>query len=288
VSARSTSVREHRFPLTDTPRSIDVRNAAGSVTVRAVEEAAEVVVRLAARNPAAEEVLDRVDLFVTGSAVRVAVPERRLTRTPELAVEVLTPPGAAVTVRAASAEVDLHGRLGATELTTASGDASVEHCTDLQARTASGDVRLGVVDARTVVSTASGDVRLEAAGGPVDVRTASGDVTIGDAALDAAVSTASGDITVGRVRRGTVQLKTVSADATVGVERGLRVWLDVQSVAGRLSSDLDDEGPTIGAGSGDRPADVTVLLRSVSGDLRLRRATPRPPQPPAPPAPPAD
>ena len=269
MSARSTSVREHRFPLTDTPRSVDVRNAAGSVTVRAVEEATEVVVRLAARNTAAEEVLDRVDLFVTSSALRLAVPERRLTRTPEMAVEVLTPPGAAVTVRAASAEVDLHGRLGAAELTTASGDASVEHCTDLQAR------------------TASGDVRVESAGGPLDVRTASGDVTIGDAALDAAVSTASGDITVGRVRRGTVQLTTVSADATVGVERGLRVWLDLQSVAGRLSSDLDDEGPGIGGAGGDGPADVTVLLRSVSGDLRLRRATPRPPQPPAPPTPPA-
>jgi hypothetical protein len=286
VSAPSTSVREHSVPLTGTPRSIDVRNAAGSVTVRAAEEATELVVRFSAHTSAAEEVLDRIDLFVTGSALRITVPERRLTRTPEVSVEVVTPPGAAVSVRTASADVDLRGRLADVEVTTANGDVAVEHAGRLTARTASGDVRLTTVDGPATVATASADVHVEIAGGPVEVRTASGDVTVAEAAGDVRATTASGDVTVGRARAGTVQLKTVSGDATVGIEPRLRVWLDVQSISGRLTSDLADDLTDDDRGT-DGPADVSVLLQSVTGDLRLRRAVPRPPQPPAPPVPPA-
>ena len=260
-------VREHRLPPTPTPRSVEVRNAAGSVTVRADEEATEVVVRVTALDRSAEEVLDRIDLLVTGSTLRIAAPERRLTRTPRLAVEVTTPPGADVTVVTASADVDLHGRLAAVDVTTASGDVAVAEAARLETRTASGDVRLTAVTGPATVRTASGDVRTERAGGPVEVRTASGDVAVADAATDVRVSTASGDVTIGRARAGTVQLKTVSADVTVGVEPGLRLWLDVQSIAGRLTSDLHDD-----AGGADGPADLTVQLQSVSGDLRLRRA----------------
>ncbi|MEU2348586.1 DUF4097 family beta strand repeat-containing protein [Modestobacter sp. NPDC049651] len=267
MSAPTTSVREHRAPLTAAPRSIDVRNPAGSVTVRADEHAPEVVVRLTALDRAAEEVLDRVQVVATGSALRVAVPQRRLGRSPEVAVEVLTPPGAEVAVTAGSASVTLEGRLGAGVVTAASGAVAVERCAGLQVRSAGGDVRLGSVAGAATVATASGDVRIGSAAGPVQVRTASGDVTVGDAATDVRVSTASGEVVIGRARAGTVQLKTVSAGASVAVEPGLRVWLDVQSVSGRLDLQLQDDttGP-------DGAADLRVLVSSVSGDVRLRRA----------------
>jgi hypothetical protein len=52
----------------------------------------------------------------------------------------------------------------------------------------------------------------------------------------------------------------------------MRLWLDLQSVSGRLASELDDEQPDEDGGSA---ADLAVVLQSVSGDLRIRRALPR-------------
>lgn len=272
------TIRTHQIPLTGTPRALEVRNPAGSVTVQARPDATEVVVTVEALDGAAEQLLDRVDLSVTDAAVRVSVPERRLTRTPSFAVEVVLPADAAVTVTVASAEATLRGRLGRVALTGASGDLTAEHTAGVQVRSASGDVRIGRADGPATVATASGDVRLDSAGGPVEVRTASGDLVLGSSTVDVTARTASGDVRVERAGAGTVRVTTVSGDTTVGIERGLRVWLDVQSVSGRLLSDLDDEAP----GSSDVGAQLSLLLTSVSGDLRLRRAGPRPPEPTSP------
>jgi len=277
------TVRTHQIPLTGTPRALEVRNPAGSVTVEARPDATEVVVTVEALDGAAEQVLDRVDLFVTASKVQVTVPERRLARTPSFAIEVVLPPDAPVTVAVASADATLRGRLGRVVLTGASGDLVADHTAEVQVRSASGDVRIGRADGPATVATASGDVRLDSAGGPVEVRTASGDVVLGSAAVDVTARTASGDVRIERASSGTVRVTTVSGDTTVAVERGLRVWLDVQSVSGRLVSELDDEEP----GRGDGGAPLSLLLKSVSGDLRLRRAVPLPPTPPAPPAAPS-
>ena len=65
---------------------------------------------------------------------------------------------------------------------------------------------------------------------------------------------------------GAVQIKTVSGDSAVGVVPGLRVWLDLSSVSGRIVSQLDEGGP-----AADGPAALTLALRSVSGDLRIHR-----------------
>jgi hypothetical protein len=46
------------------------------------------------------------------------------------------------------------------------------------------------------------------------------------------------------------------------------VWLDLSSISGRMESQLDGDD---GVG-GDGPAQLTVALRSVSGDQRVRRA----------------
>jgi DUF4097 and DUF4098 domain-containing protein YvlB len=85
------------------------------------------------------------------------------------------------------------------------------------------------------------------------------------AAADVSISTASGDATIGAATGGAVQIKTVSGDSSVGVVPGLRVWLDLSSVSGRIDSRLDD------GSTGDGPAALTLALRSVSGDLRIHR-----------------
>lgn len=271
------SIRSERFPAGPGPIQLDLRCPSGSLDVEAVDGATEVVVSIEALDAAAEALLDRVDVDWSGSRLRVAVPERRLLRPPALAVRVQTPAGATVEAACASADARLRGRLGAVTIASASGDLSVEHCAAVHARSASGDARIGAVDGDATISTASGDIELGPVGGSVQVRTASGDVSVDDVGGDLAATTASGDITIGRASRGTVRLKTVSGDATVGVEPGLRLWLDLQSISGRLDSQLDEEPPEDNSG---KHAQLAVLLQSVSGDLRIRRAVPRPPAPP--------
>jgi hypothetical protein len=73
---------------------------------------------------------------------------------------------------------------------------------------------------------------------------------------------------VERVTGGTVAVKTVSGDVSVGVAPGLRVWLDLSSVSGRMESHLVEDDRE-GAGG---PAQLTVSLRTVSGDQRVVRA----------------
>jgi len=277
------TVRTHRVPLSGSPRSLEVRNPAGSTTVEAEPGATEIVIEVQALNSIAEEMIDRLDLIVTPGHLRLSVPERRLVRTPSFAITVRTPPDAAVTVVSASADAVLRGRLGEVTMTSSSGDLSVTRCTRLQARSASGAVRAGRVESEASVGTASGDIRVADAGGAVQVRTASGDVQLGDVASDATVKTASGDLRIDRALSGTLRLTTVSGDAVVSVAPGLRIWLDVQTISGRMHSELHDDGPDAGGGT----PQLTVVLQSVSGDLHLRRAVPGPPLPPEPPLPPA-
>jgi hypothetical protein len=262
-------IRTHRFPVGAGPFAVEIRNPAGSVDVDAVEGTTEYVVEIEPLDVAAVQLVDRVDLYLVGSRLRVTVPERRLLRTPAFAVRVTVPTGTAARVAVASADAELRGELGRVELTGASSDSVVEFCTDLQLRTASGSARIGTVSGRATVGSASADLRVESVGAGLEVKTASGDVEVGSAAGDVSVSTASGDVGIDRVAGGRVGVKTVSGDVSVGVVPGLRVWLDLSSVSGRMDSQLDEEGP-----SGDGPAQLTVAVRTVSGDQRIRRATP--------------
>jgi len=261
--------RVHRFPVGTGPAAVEVRNPAGSVTVEAVDDAAEYVVEIQPLDSVAEQLVDRVDLSLVGSRLRVHVPEKRLQlRTPAFAIRLTAPTGVAARVAVASADVELRGQLGRAELTGASGDAVLEACAELQLRSASGDARIGTVTGRATVASASGDVRVGSAGGGLEVRTASGDVEVGSAAGGVSVTTASGDVGVDRAAGGTVRVKTVSGDVEVAVVPGLRVWLDLSSISGRMESQLDGEGGAVGTG----PAELTVAVRTVSGDQRLRRA----------------
>jgi Putative adhesin len=262
--------RTHRFPVTDTPPAVEVRNASGSVSVEGRDGVDEITVQITALDSPAEQLLDRVNLFFTHSRLQVEVPERRLHRTPGFAISVITPTGSAVRVAAASADTVLRGGLGDVVITTASGDVAVADCASLEVRTASGDARIGAVTGRTRHGSASGDLWIGSVGDGVTSRTASGDVSLDETSGDVSIGTASGDVTIGRAAEGSVQAKTMSGDVEVGVAPGLRVWLDLSSVSGRMNSQLPDDDGAAGEG----PAQLSLTLRSVSGDLRIRRVTP--------------
>jgi hypothetical protein len=260
------SVRTLSVPAGSTPPALEVRNFAGSVVIDAAADADAVDVRVEALDSVAEQLLESIGPD-GGVRVRVAVPNRALWRTPAFAVTVRTPCDARVSVSAASADVEVRGRTGRLELTVASGDVTVDDCAELQVRSASGDVRIGSVAGRGVLSSASGELRVGSAPGGLEVRTASGGVSVGDCTGDVSVSSASGDVTVGAASAGSLRLKTVSGDVTIGVLPGLRLWLDLSSVSGRMRSELADD-----AAGGDSPAQLSLALRSVSGDLRIHRA----------------
>ena len=187
-----------------------------------------------------------------------------------LDVTVKVPAGSRCTARTASADVSVVGELAELDARTASGDVTAALVTGrAELTTASGDVFVEKTGADVSVNTASGDIQLREAGGEVTATTASGDVSIGHPAGSVHASSASGDIQIRRAVRGEVALKTVSGDATVGVPSGADVYLDLSSLTGRLSSQLQES-------DGGGGADLQLRCRTVSGDIKIIRAEPAP------------
>jgi hypothetical protein len=177
------------------------------------------------------------------------------------------PQGSRCAVRTASADVTCTGELAELDAHAASGDLTATAVTrNLQAATASGDVRAEETGASADVRTVSGDVRIARASGDIQARTASGDVNIVTAAGSATVTTASGDVRIGTMASGRADVNTASGDVVVGVARDVGVYLDLASLSGSVTSQLEDAEPS---------EDVTleVRCRSLSGDIRITRAS---------------
>ena len=183
-------------------------------------------------------------------------------------VDLRLPLDCPLTVKVASADVRCGGRYGEVNLTTASGDAAVEHVTgDATIHTASGHVLVERVDGRASVSGASGDVTITRVDGDISGGTASGDLTVSEAGGSVKVNTASGDLRVGCVRRGTARLKSASGDVSVGVAQGTTVWLDVSTASGRTRNGLTMDADPPASGE----AQLDLAIRTASGDVDIHR-----------------
>ena len=68
-----------------------------------------------------------------------------------------------------------------------------------------------------------------------------------------------------------------SGDIEIGMRAGLRLWIDASSLSGSMVSELE----VIEAPPGDDAPLVELHAKSVSGDLRVRRASPVVPAAPA-------
>src|SRR5581483_8593023 len=97
-----------------------------------------------------------------------------------------------------------------------------------------------------------GDVDVRHVAGETKINSASGDVTLGEVETDLRVRTASGDQEVQSAASGTVELQSASGDVEVGIRRGSRVYVDLSSMSGDTSSELDlsdapssSEGPLV-------------------------------------------
>jgi hypothetical protein len=256
------STRDHTFSVDGTP-SLSIRMPLGEV--RIVDGApGEVAVRLDGRDSAiarfiVEQRGDEIVIEPDGSS-------RGWRSSVDLTVRVGTPPR----VSGRLAASDLNAGVPLRELTvdSAAGDISTRDIGgDATIRTASGDVRIGDVAGALEVTTASGDVRAGTVERDVLTRTASGDVRIGSVAGDVTGKSASGDVQISQFTGSSLDLTTLSGEATVGVTSGRTFEVDLQTLSGEVRTDF----PVSGSAPGGSTARLSI--KTISGDIEIRAAT---------------
>jgi DUF4097 and DUF4098 domain-containing protein YvlB len=232
------------FPVDD-PVDLQIRLASGDITVSAADTRTATVTL-----DGSDHTLAATRVEFDGAVLSVVVPDQLgLGRHGSVDATVELPEGSSCRVHSASADVQCTGALGALDVHTASGDVHAER-----------------VSGPTRVDTASGEISIAAAA-EVTVETASGDVGIGQVSGDVAVRTASGDVQIEAAAGPRVEIKAASGDIGVGVAPGIGVYLELSSLSGTVSSELEP-----GEETGE--ADMTLSCRTISGDVRVSRAAP--------------
>jgi hypothetical protein len=234
------------FPASD-PIDLRVRIPAGRIKVTAARtQTAKVTL-------SPDHLCDQGEKLVAGTRVEfdqgtlsITAPEQRGPASSlEAVIEI--PEESSCLVDTASADITCTGELSAVDVHTTSGDVGAERVAGLaRIGTASGDVEVGAASG-LAVTTASGDVSASRIDGEISVRTASGDVQIG---------AASGPRT---------DIKATSGDISVAVTPGMGIYLDISTLSGTVSSELessDESGVT----------DMILTCQTISGDVRITRA----------------
>jgi DUF4097 and DUF4098 domain-containing protein YvlB len=260
------------------PLALELRMPTGYIQVQAGERS-ETIVELESSSGRDEvqQALDdaRIEMRPRGDGHAVIVDVRLRRRwglsfdRGDITMRVSCPTGADVEASSASGDMDLRGRLGGFSAEVASGDVRGEEFNGrVDVKSASGDVNIELIGGDANVTSASGDVYIRAVHGEAIVRSASGDVRIDEAGDSVTMQTASGDLRIGSATVGRVNIQSASGDQQVGIRRGSAVHLDVRTMSGDATSELDvrEERP---------PAEaplVDLRATSMSGDIRIFRA----------------
>lgn len=271
------SSRRESFP-TGTAR-LRVRNPSGDVQIEA-RDGEETTVELVPLNDsdATREAIAKATVTQNGDEVVVEIDSGRNWSisigtwgigSAKVGVRITCPTGCELACDTASADVRVEGTLGTTRVRTASGDLRLGRVDgQLEAKTASGDVQVDHVEGRATVHTVSGDLLIRTAMKGLGVNSVSGDVVLGEVLGDLDVGTVSGDAVVRAAGPGEVTMKAVSGDISVAIRRGLRIRLDVNSVSGKIGSELDvSDTPVRSEGPETR-----LRVRTVSGDVKIARS----------------
>jgi len=261
------------MPEFPTPRPVTavVKLPSGTLDLVAEErETAIVDVQPGDDRPASFEAAERTTVELRGDTLTVTSPDGGwLARRPaSLRIDIRVPLDSRLRLRTASADLTARGRFASVDATGASGDMYLEHVTgDAKVKIASGDITAGQIDGELQVSGAAGDITAQHVGGPVDTSVASGGIDIGSAGAGVRAKTASGRVRIGAAQRGTVKVRTASGDVAVGVRGGTGVWLDLGTISGRTTNELD-----MTAAGGESGHDLSVEIRTASGDIAITRA----------------
>ena len=284
----------HRSFETEGHVAAVVECEAGAVDI-ACQAVGVTEVSLDAESPGGNDLIERSVVVCSPSAdghlLTVRVPHQPLRsrlRDGEVRVRIVVPLGTDVDVTTASAPIRVRGLVGRATFKSASGSVEGDDAAgavraksasgnialgavegEVRAESASGDVRIGAAGRRAVITTISGTVELSAAAADLEVKTTSGRIGLGALHGNATVGTVSGNIRVDSQHRGRIQMRTVSGDVSVGIAEGVTLRVDVDSVSGRVRSEI----PISDAPGGEEPSPtVSVAVRTVSGDVTLERA----------------
>ncbi|HYA00414.1 MAG TPA: DUF4097 family beta strand repeat-containing protein [Candidatus Binatia bacterium] len=226
-----------------------------------------------------------------GGNLLVRAPRRWLRYTPlgwrrgSVDVEISLPAGSSLRVDASLAAIRCAGSLGQCELRTREGEIMLDATGPLRARTGGGDITVERARGRVEARTASGTIRIGAVAGPGVIRNSTGDTWVGEATgglrvssasgkvsvdrahSDVAAKTAYGDIHLGEVAHGAIVAETRWGRVDVGVRTGVAAWLDLQTQSGTVLNDLEGAGPP-------QPGEDTVEVRARTphGDITVRRS----------------
>ncbi|WP_213451007.1 DUF4097 family beta strand repeat-containing protein [Rhizomonospora bruguierae] len=253
------------------PVKLTAKLPAGTLEIVGAEsDVATVVVE--PYDPEDQPTADRTRVEMHGDTLHVEAPPGGrawgLRRTPRLWVRITLPVDSSVRAAVSSADLTCAGRLAAGDLRTSSGTCALEEFTGpVTVGTASGTVRVGRAHGGLKARGSSSSIAVDEAGPDTELRTASGAITVhrGTGALRA--KTASGNVHIGEVARGEVDVETASGRVTIGVATGTGVWMDLNTVSGRTTSDL-----TVSGTPADSQPDLTVRVSTASGDIKLHRA----------------
>lgn len=187
-----------------------------------------------------------------------------------LDITVDTPAQTTLDVDGGAVDLRSTGQVAALRYASGSGNARLDDVAhDVVVKGASGDVRVRHVGGQLRVHLASGDVSADSVAMGATVRTASGDIGLGDLAGESSITSLSGDVVVHRAEPRSLSVQAVSGDVEVGIAPGVTAVLDVSSLSGETRSELDVSSAPA---TGDAPP-LDVKVNTVSGDVRIRRAT---------------
>lgn len=267
----------YTFP-TPTPPRLDLSVPSGRIEIEFEDRAdTEVELVVISGGDAADEAIANSQIALQGegesATVVVHVPEQRkllrLGRQPELHLRVLSPVGTSVEASSVTAELRCGSGAHSVRFKTISGAASCGDAVgDVRVETASGRIVVGDVGGHLRATSMSGDIDAGDVAGAVHAKTLSGSIIIRGAHDGIRASTMSGEIDAGGLERGDADLGSMSGDIRAAVVPGVRVYLDLSTLSGRASSDLDGGVEQNGA------AQLTLKASTKSGDVSIRRAEP--------------
>ena len=261
------------FPATE-PIDMLVEVTAGTVRVTAEQtDSVSVDVRSTKSGRAGDDFADEVRVDFADGRLEVVEPSHPrgwLRFDGGLDVMITVPAGSHCWVSTASADITVVGELGSLDAKTISGKLAAGTITGTaELSTTSGRISLSEAAGQVSAKSASGSVELGHVGGDVAVNTVSGRIQIGKADANAAIRSASGLVKIGSLTRGHAEIGTVSGEVKVGVAKGVNVYLDMASVSGRVTSELEPADPADGDG-----VDLHLQCRSISGAVKVLRSEP--------------
>ncbi|GAA5019545.1 DUF4097 family beta strand repeat-containing protein [Terrabacter aeriphilus] len=279
---------ETRFDTTG-PITLKAELLVGDLTLT-VGDGPTTTVRLHPHGKHGADIAEKFTVEAHGNDVSVLAPKLRdsffsLGTKGSVDVEIELPGASAVEAKTGAGDVTAVGLLGDVRASTGAGDVTFHEVGsgafksgsgditvqaargDLDAKTGSGDITIGSGGGRLDLVSGSGDIDLRRSDAAVKARTGSGDLTVGASTGDLELTTGTGDIRLGGVHGGEVRGRTGTGDVTIAVASGVAAYLDLNTVTGDVTIDLDET-----SGPGDAEAQTRLVVHSGSGDIRVKRA----------------